>query len=139
MILSLQCCVIMFSPKCLKSTCDTLICFYEFYFQRKCPSVSFPRSTTRPFTVPMTPPSSTGSEMFPWGLSSSRMFPPGFPGATSRPPRWARLCPERTGGQSIFLFISVPDIEIFASRWSHKYCLPKYCGITPFVQVNKII
>ena len=40
--------------------------------------------------------------------------------------------------QSDFLIL-VPDIEIFASRWNHKYCLPKYCGITPFVQVNRIL
>jgi len=21
-------------------------------------------------------------------------------------------------------------------RWNHKYCLPKYCGLTPFVQMS---
>lgn len=28
------------------------------------------------------------------------------------------------------------QIFIFFIRWNHKYCLPKYCGITPFVQVD---
>ena len=41
----------------------------------------------------------------------------------------------RSVSQLTFQFLI---LKYLFCRWNHKYCLPKYCGITPFVQVNQI-